>query len=189
MPPAIATLVYLAGITALFYWVRDAEARTSKALWIPTVWLLIVASRPVSVWLQIAPTYDSRDAYIDGSPLDAAFFGALLVAGLIVLLLRAKQVSAILRKNGPVILFFAYCLMSVAWSDYPVVAFKRWIKAIGDLVMVIIILTDSDVLAAVRKVLTRIAFTSLPMSLLFIKYYPELGRSYNQWSWAPVYSG
>ena len=189
MPPPIATLVYLAGIATLFFWVRDPEARVSRALWIPTIWLMIVASRPVSVWLQVGPTYDSRDAYIDGSPLDAAVFAAILVAGLIVLALRAKRVLAILRRNGPILLFFAFCLISVAWSDYPFVAFKRWIKAVGDLAMVLVILTEKDSLAATKRVLTRAGFVLIPISLLFINYYPALGRSYNQWTWTPMFSG
>jgi len=189
MPQQLATLVYVLGIIGLFYLARDRGAYKSTALWIPTLWLLIVSSRPVSVWLQSGPTFDSREAYVDGSPLDAAVFGILLVAGTIVLSQRIKRTVSILRTNMPVLLFFAYCLLSVAWSEYPVVAFKRWIKAIGDLTMVLIVITDSDVLAAVRQVLTRVSFILVPMSLLFIKYYPDLGRSYNQWTWTPVYSG
>jgi len=189
MPPPVATLVYLLGIIGLFYLARDRNAHHSTAIWIPTFWLLIVSSRPVTVWLQSGPAFESREAYVDGSPLDAVVFGFLLVAGTIVLSQRIKRTVSILTTNTPVLLFFAYCLTSVIWSDYPVVAVKRWIKAIGDLVMVLIILTDSDVVSAVRQVLTRISFILVPLSLLFIKYYPELGRSYNQWSWTPVYSG
>jgi len=189
MPQQLAALVYVLGILGLFYLAREREGRTSLALWIPTLWLLIVSSRPVSVWLQSGPAFDSREAYVDGSPLDATVFGILLVAGTIVLSQRVKRTVSILRTNMPVLLFFAYCLLSVGWSEYPVVAFKRWIKAIGDLLMVLIILTDSDILAAVKQVLTRISFILVPLSLLFIKYYPDLGRSYNQWTWAPVYSG
>jgi len=189
MPPPVATLIYLLGVIGLFYLARDRRAHSSTALWIPTLWLLIVASRPVSVWLQSGPAFESREAYVDGSLLDAVVFGFLLVAGTIVLSQRIKRTVSILTTNAPVLLFFAYCLVSVMWSEHPVVAFKRWIKAIGDLTMVLIILTDSDVLAAVKQVLTRVSFILVPMSLLFIKYYPDLGRSYNQWTWTPVYSG
>src|SRR5438128_2605355 len=48
-----------------------------------------------------------------------------------------------LRANGPILLFFLYCSVSVLWSDYPEVAFKRWIRALGDIVMVLVILTDT----------------------------------------------
>lgn len=189
MPQQLAALVYALGILGLFYLARERGGRASTALWIPTLWLLIVSSRPISVWLQSGPAFDSREAYLDGSPLDATVFGVLLVAGTIVLSQRVKRTVSILRSNMAVLLFFAYCLLSVGWSEYPVVAFKRWIKAIGDLMMVLIVLTDSDVLAAVKQVLTRISFILVPLSLLFIKYYPDLGRSYNQWTWTPVYSG
>ncbi len=29
----------------------------------------------------------------------------------------------------------------------------------------------------------------LPLSVLFIKYYPSLGRAYNEWTWIPMYTG
>ena len=84
---------------------------------------------------------------------------------------------SLLRSNGPIILFFAYCALSILWTDYPFVAFKRWVKAVGDVVMVLIVLTDSNRLSAVRRVLTRTGFLLVPLSVLFIKYYPDLGRS------------
>jgi exopolysaccharide production protein ExoQ len=189
MSPGIATLVYTLGICGLFALDRDRKARTSIALWIPVLWLLINGSRPVSVWLQSGPTIDSPDKYLDGSPLDAAVFGSLLAVGLIALVGRGRQVITLLRANVPFLVFFGYCALSILWSDYPFVAFKRWIKAAGDVVMVLIVLTDRDRLSAVRQLLARLGFLLVPLSILFIKYYPDLGRSYNAWTWIPMYCG
>jgi O-antigen ligase len=66
----------------------------------------------------------------------------------------------------------------VAWSYHPDVSFKRWIKAIGDLAMVLVIVTDRRPVAAIRSLVSRIGFVLLPMSVLFIKYYDTLGRGY-----------
>ena len=44
----IATLAFFAGILGLFVLNRDRTVTTSKALWIPVVWLWIAGSRPVS---------------------------------------------------------------------------------------------------------------------------------------------
>ena len=51
---------------------------------------------------------------------------------------------ALLAVSGPIVIYFLYCLMSVAWSPIPGPAFKRWTKAIGDLVMVLIVVTDGQ---------------------------------------------
>jgi O-antigen ligase len=91
--------------------------------------------------------------------------------------------------NGPLLLFFFFAGISVLWSDFPAVAFKRWIKALGNLVMVLVVLTDLNRSAAVKRLLARVAFLLIPVSVLFIKYYPELGRGYHRWTWEPMYHG
>src|SRR5262249_53593065 len=77
---------------------------------------------------------------------------------------------------------FFFCLFSVIWSDYPGPALKKWIKSIMDLAMILIVLTDEQPVAALRRLLSRMGFILLPISLLFIKYYPNLGRRYEEWS-------
>ncbi len=189
MPPAIAAMVFVIGILGLFNLNGDKSVHTSKALWIPVIWLMINCSRPVSIWLQSKPLISSPDQYLDGSPLDALVWAILVAAGVIVLVARGGRVGRVLLTNTPILLFFAYCAISVTWSEYPFVSFKRWIKAIGDLVMVLIIITDFDPEAALKRVLARVGFVLIPLSVLFIKYYPDLGRSYNQWTWTPMFSG
>jgi O-antigen ligase len=184
-----ATIVYVAGICGLFLLDRDTKARTSKALWIPVLWLLINGSRPVSMWFQTGPTIADTSLGTESNPFDATIYGTLIAAALVVLALRSRQVGRFLRANAPILLFFSYCALSVAWADYSFIAFKRWIKAIGDVAMVLVVLTDADPLAATKRFFARTAFVLLPVSVLFIKFYPDLGRSYNQWSWTPMYCG
>jgi len=118
---------------------------------------------------------------MDGSPLDRAVFVGLEAAALIVLSRRSRLVGKTLRANGPILLFFLYCGLSILWSDFPAVAFKRWTKALGDLMMVLIILSDRDPLMAIKRILTRITYVLIPLSVLFIKYYPALGTRYGPW--------
>ena len=68
-------------------------------------------------------------------------------------------------------------------------AFKRWTKALGDLAMVLIVVTEAQPKVALRRLLARVGFVLVPVSILFIKYYPDLGRSYNRWSWLPSWTG
>jgi exopolysaccharide production protein ExoQ len=189
MPPWIASFIFAIGIAGLFILNRDREVRTSKALWLPVFWLLIAGSRPVSVWLQMGPP-SSPDQYLEGSPLDRTVFLGLLAAGVSVLIARQKTVARFLRANGLFLLFLFYCAASITWSDYPEVAFKRWIKFFGDFVMVLIVLTDLTQFGAIKPVLARVGFVVLPLSVLFIKYYPELDRAYApHWEGTAFYVG
>jgi exopolysaccharide production protein ExoQ len=188
MNPQLATVVYVAGILTLFWLDRDRTARTSMGLWVPTIWLLINASRPISQWFPVGPTI-AADQYTEGSPLDAAVFGVLLLAALVVLVGRRQKIVRLLGSNLPILLFLGYCALSTLWSDYPFVAFKRWTKAVGDVAMIMIVLTEADPRVAIKRFLCRTGFVLLPLSILFIKYYPALGRSYNPWTWIPMYAG
>jgi len=183
--------VCILGILGLFALDWDRRLRTSKALWIPVVWLLIIGSRPVGMWLSaFPPPLETSDrTLVEGSPIDRLVFTCLSAIGLLVLIVRGKKVLALLRANGPIVLFFLYCAVSVVWSDFPEVAFRRWIKALGDLVMVMVVLTDLDPAAAVKRLLARGAFVLLPLSVFLLKYYPNLARVYTHWTFTPLYTG
>jgi len=179
MMQLIGTAVCMAIIGWLFYLDRDAEEQPSAALWIPTVWMLINASRGVSSWMHRSSTVTLAQQYTDGSPVDAAVFAVLIVAGAVVLNSRSHQVRAFLRANLPLLVFFGYCALSVLWSEQPFIAFKRWSKSVGDLIMIMVVLTDAQPLAATRRLFTRVGFVLLPLSVLFIKCYPDLGSAYS----------
>src|SRR6266853_4428150 len=165
----IAIFVFGCGILGLFALERDSTSRPSRALWIPVAWLLIAGSRPVSEWLGIKPP-NTPDLVLEGSPLDRAVFTGLIALGLIVLAGRWQRVGRFLSANAVILLFLFYCAASVLWSDYPDVAFKRWIKAVGDVVMVLVVATDRGPTAAVKRLLVRTAFLLLPLSLAFINF-------------------
>jgi len=181
MNPSLATLVYIVGIGGLFFLNRDSSVRTSKALWLPVVYLWILGSRPVSVWLGQGPA-SAGDVQLDGSPIDAVFFGILLIAALCVLVHRERRVRVFLGANGPILIYFFFCLLSIFWSDFPFVAFKRWFKALGDLAMILIVVTDQQPAAAISRLFSRIGFILVPLSVLSIKYFPAFGRGYNGWT-------
>ena len=180
MNPSFAALLCGIGIAGLFYLDRDKSISNSKALWLPVAWLLVVGSRPVSFWLGINQgQVDAYQQQLDGSPFDAAFFGVLVAAGIIVLLRRRSTTSRFLRASKPILIYFAFCLLSVLWSDFPDVTLKRWFKDVGDLVMVLIVVTDAEPAAALCRFVSRVGFILLPASVLLIKYFGDLGRGYD----------
>jgi hypothetical protein len=187
MPPQIATIVCVLGILGLFVLDRDRESRPSKALWIPVVWVWIIGSKEVSRWLVQFGIMQAGSLTGEGTLPDLLVFMGLLVLGVIVLVRRGPQVGRLLRTNLPILLFFLYCGVSVLWSDYPGLAFKRWIKAQGDLVMVMIVLTDPDRFAAIKRLLARATFLLIPLSVLFIKYFPEVGKGFKHYGLADYF--
>jgi exopolysaccharide production protein ExoQ len=176
----IAFLICITGIAGLFFLNRDKSTRNSKALWLPVIWLSIAGSRPVSMWLGIGGggAAGALASTVDGSPMDAAIFGALVAAGLIVVFLRRNRTNALLKASIPVLVYFLYCLISVTWSPFPEPAFKRWTKDVGDLVMALILVTDGEPIAALRRFFSRVGFILFPVSILMIRY-TDLGRAYD----------
>jgi len=185
----VATLLTICGIVGLFYLERQPESRTSKTLWVPTIWLLNAGSRNISEWTNTGPGAFSVDRYLEGNPIDRNFQTAILALALAVLISRRERIGRILRKNIPIALFILYCLISVLWSDFPAVSFKRWTKLAGDFMMVMIIVTEPVPRAAIRQILLRTGCLLVPLSILFIRYYPEWGRHYSRWTGEVSYTG
>ena len=175
-----ATALVLIGIAGLF-WLDRRDKWTSKANLIPFTWLLIAMSRPVSAWLTASAPADASlraEAYLEGSPLDRSILIVLLGLAIRVLWTRRQAALAILRVNAPIILFLLYCLASISWADFPVVSFKRWIRAVGDVLMILVILTDTHPENTLKSIISRIGYLLVPTSILFIRFFPELGRVY-----------
>jgi exopolysaccharide production protein ExoQ len=177
--PSLATAVCLLFIVYMLWTdVRRPES-PSTALWVPVAWMFLAGSRYVSSWLNLSPSYQSADEIAEGSPIDAAVFFALILAGIVILARRKVDWPRLLLNNKWIVLYLLYCLASMAWSDVPFLLMKRWVKDLGIPIMALVILTEQRPYEAVGAVLRRLAFLMLPLSFVFVKYYPELGRGYS----------
>jgi hypothetical protein len=174
----VATLVYGVGIAGLFWLDRERGYRSTPIHWFLVLWLAICGSRPVSGWLQMRPI-GSPDQYLEGSPIDRNAYLALMLVGIGILVQRQAKASSILRRNPALLCYFIYCAISCFWSDYPLVALKRWSKSLSDPIIVLILLTERDSLTAIRRVLADVAFILIPSSILMIRYYPDMARYYS----------
>jgi len=183
MAPTLAAFVFALGIASLFFLDRE-RGRVSQALWIPTVWLFFGSSQSPAQWLGMDAGMDQAGGYLEGSPFDRNFLIILQVIALIVLIKRRRRLGPILRRNWVIGLFFLYAALSLTWSDYPFVTLKHWIKGIGDVMMVVIVLSEPNIAEAVKRLVTRLGFVLVPLSLLFIWYYPALGRTHTM-DWTP----
>lgn len=182
IPPPVALVVTLLFIVFLFR--RDFRQRpnVTSALWLPLIWMFLVASKPVSKWLNIIGVSGFVATSVEeGSSLDALVFLALIASAIYVLCKRQVRLSEAIRRNACLTIFILYCFAAIFWSDYPLVSLKRWVKVLGHPLMVLVLLTEPGGKEALITLVKRCAFVVLPISILWIKYYPTLGRTASEW--------
>jgi O-antigen ligase len=115
---------------------------------------------------------------------------ALLILGAIILYARRFDLLVFVKENKLVVLLYCWMGLSIFWSSFPWISFKRWVKTIGSLEMVLIILTGPNVLAAFSSVIRRYFYLVMPLSIILICFFPSLGlRSYSDGSihWAGLF--
>jgi exopolysaccharide production protein ExoQ len=155
-------------------------SRVSSALWIPVLWYALETTQSVSRWLTIFGYDVAAPDAIDGSPIDRFIYTGLLLAAIGVLLARRTRLRDILDNNRWLCVLFVYMLASVVWSDYPLVSFKRWIRALVDVLMALVVLTDRNAFAAECTVMRRVMFFSIPLSIILIKYFRTIGTAWDE---------
>ena len=176
----LATVVCVLCIAYLFWVDRKQSEGVSAAAWIPLMWMFFAGSRFASQWVNLGPPEGiDAAAYDDGSPLDRNVFLGLILAGVAILAQRRINWRAVVTRNWWLFLFFLFAAISVLWADDPFLSFKRWVKGVGNVVMALIILTEKRPYQALGFVLRRLAYVLLPLSVLFIRFYPDLGRGYH----------
>ena len=163
----------------------------SRALWIPIIWFSIIASRDVSQWwyLYSSQSHLLRSFITEGNPVDRNTFLILELFGLSILSKRKALNTQIIKDNKLLFLMYLYCLISILWSDYPIIAFKRFFKSCGNLIMALIIMTEEDHVEAMKTTFKRSMYVLLPLSVLFIKWYGELGRRYSMFDYHQISIG
>ena len=182
MSPHLALILCLCCIAWLLINDRRWHQGLSLGSWLPLIWMLIVGSRPVSEWLSPSLRTETAAAYLEGSPVDRTFYQIMISVGIVVLLRRHISWTRLLSSNKWVVLYFAYFGISVLWSEDPFVAFKRWTKDVGNVVMVLIILSERYPAMAAKALLLRCGYVLVPLSVVLTKYFPELTRTYNPWT-------
>lgn len=158
---------------------RDVKERpsVSSGVWIVLAWAIIHATRALSTWLGATDMDISDQIARDEGNLPAALVNLfLIVAGLLLILRRRIRLSAVMKDNAWLLAFYLFWFMSVFWSDYPVITFKRVFKDFGNVVMVLVVLTERVPGEAVRAVFVRCAYLCIPLSLVLIRYVPDWGR-------------
>jgi exopolysaccharide production protein ExoQ len=179
MPP---TLVLLVGLVYIGWTItRDRRWRRlpSGAMWIPGLWLAMSSSRPLEFWLAQLGVIGQQSSRIDGNPVNVVFNGGLLVAAVLVLKKRRFDWAKFAGANLALCAIYVFFLCSMLWSPYPVPTVKRVVQDFGSVLTGLIVLTEEDPAEAIRVLFVRLAFILFPLSVIFIRYFPEIGRTYS----------
>ena len=188
MPPSVALLAWFILVLALLFFDPAKESKPSLALWVPLIWVFIIGSRLPSQWLG-NPTGLVAQSLEEGNPLDRAVSFLLILLAIGILATRSFKWDNFFTRNIALIAFVSFALVSVVWSDFPFIAFKRWFRDLGNYLVILVVLTDPHPLEAVRMFLRRLCFLLIPLSILLIKYFPYMGRQYTIWQGSAMYVG
>lgn len=189
MPSKIALALTILFIFYLLKTDARRKPHVSHALWIPWIWFTIFASRSVSAWFGTGVSDVSADHYLEGSPFDRNIFIAIIAIGVSIVWRRRPDWPRIITHNRYLLIYIFYLGLSTLWSDYSFVSFKRWIKELGHITMVLIVLTEEDPIQALRTMIARSAFVLIPLSLVLNNYFPELSRIYSIGGGNPMLAG
>jgi exopolysaccharide production protein ExoQ len=185
MPPTLALFLCF-GFIAFAYRVDAKRAPgVSYGLWIPLIWILILGSRPVSLWFNQGGLYQTSE----GSPVDATIYSLLICAAGVVLSKRKISWHELFARNRILILLLLYMAVSVLWTDAPFASFKRLIKMLGMPAMALVVLTEDNPAVALKTLARRCAYVLIPLSETLNKYFFSLAVRFDDWTGAMMFSG
>ena len=177
LPPLLALVLCTVLVIILLRLDRKQSPHVTGALWIPTIWMLYTASKPLGVWLQFESA--NPDA---GSPWDRLFLSGLMLFALVILAQRKTDWRGALRENRWLLILLVFMLISVVWSDIPGTSLKRWIREFQALLMALVVFSEPSPRQAMESILRRTTYVLMPFSLMLIKYFPFYGVEYGRWS-------
>lgn len=189
MPPHLALSIWFVLLLVLFWLDPAKETKVSIALWIPLIWMFFLGSRGLSQWLGTTAATGIAESLEEGDPLNRALELGLVLLAVGILVSRSFRWGKFFARNWALTAYLLFALVSVIWSDFPFPAFKKWFRDLGNYAMILVIVSDPHPLEAVRTVLRRLGYLLIPLSVVLIKYFPDIAREYDPWTGAQTFSG
>lgn len=176
MPPHLALLLS----ALLTFWMlrsdKLARPRFTPAHALVLLWLMIIASRPVTSWFG---GFGSGSSDVEGNTAEALITLSFFIAAFAILLRQNFNFAVIPRANIYLFLLILYFGLSCLWSFLPFVSFKRWFKECGSILIALLIIASPNPGDTLRSICIRSAYVLFPLSIVLIKYFPHLGRAYS----------
>ncbi len=182
MPPVLALLLCTAFVVLLLWLDRKQSLEVTRALWIPTIWILLIAGKPLGSWFRTGHNVES-------SPLDRTFITCLIIAALWILIRRRFDWPKAIKENIWLVILYSFMLISVLWSSMPQTSFFRWVRGTPAILMAFVILTEPSPRKAIESILRRAMYVLIPFSLLLVKYFPAYGVAFTPWGGRRMWIG
>ena len=148
----------------------------STALWLPTIFTMVIASRPLSEWVAGGGPAGGTGG---SNPIDEAFYVFVAGGSLFIASKRGVRWGKFIAANIPLMAIYTYFLSSTIWSDDPIGSAKRIVKDFGLLFIIALVFSEKEPAQAIRAVFVRSAYFLLPMSLVFDRWFPRFAREFN----------
>lgn len=113
------------------------------------LWLITVFSGGILFWE--GSSVDVATAYYEGSAFDRAVLLMLMAVGICVLAFRRTTLLTLLRSNGWLLVAIAFLATSIVWGEYPLIAFKRFVKVVGFIITFFVCFSDKNPLRSVVR--------------------------------------
>ena len=188
MPPNVALLLWFVCLLGLLYFDPAREKGISLALWVPVCWLFILGSRLPSQWLGVN-VQSASAALQEGNPVDRVVWSTLILLAFVTLLSRRFPWGSLLVRNTALLALLGYALLSVCWSDFPLAALRKWVRDLGEYLVILVALSDPRPVEGVRTVLRRICYLLIPLCIVLNKYFPEVSRIFDAWTGVGMFAG
>jgi len=182
--PTLALITCGAFVLFLLRGDRKRSPGASKALWLPTIWLVYFSSKPFSDWL--ARSGRSEDS---GVLLEQILLIFLIASTIRVLSRKEFSFSRFMKNNGPLTVLIVLMLVSAAWSDIPFSSLKRWSREILAIMMGFLIALEDDPREAIPCILRRTVYLLVPLSFVLIKWFPQYGSDYHSYTGMKMWIG
>lgn len=183
--PSTVALLFCAIFVVFLLWLDHKKSPTvSRALWLPTIWMIYTASKPIGNWFSSA----AGDPEL-GSPMDRNFLTMLLFVSILLLIKRSFNWGNAVKENPWLILLLIFMLISIFWSSIPFVSFKRWTRELIAALMAFLVLSERSPRESMECILRRSTYVLIPFSVVLIKYFPEFGIQYDPWTGTRMWIG
>ncbi|MEM8488794.1 MAG: O-antigen ligase family protein [Bacteroidota bacterium] len=124
--------------------------------------------------LPFQPSMQERAATgdIGGSNMINQLLSLLFVASFLSLIGKQQQVFDFIRKEKFLTLFLLWSLLSITWSNYPVVSLKRWITLFGEAVICLAVMVNVKWSEVALRYFRVILSIYLPLTILSVIFVP-----------------
>lgn len=144
---------------------RRMSSDQKWAIGLTVFYLVLTTTRAFDFWNESAGSYS--DSW-KGNILISLLGNLLLLLIIPFLAKNFENVKQKLMQNWHLVLFFGYTLISCLWSEFPGIAFRRWVKIFIYLVLIINTVSLPDPAKLFKKIFLYYIYIVSALSLIMI---------------------